>query len=851
MSEVTKTSDAHYDALQRLPAVSSVSTHANANALHVIDIPISGLHCASCVARLEKNLNELDGVESSVNLATERARVTLSGSASAQDVVQQVVKTGFGVPAQTVTLQLDGMSCTSCAQRIEHSLQQLPQVFAQINLANETAQVQFTPGLVDHSDLLQAVKRAGYHASVKPDGQQHRIDQQQVYAQQKKDFWWALLFSAPLLAMMPFMLLSGAHHMTWMPNGLQWLLATPVQFMSGARFYRGAWRALKSGGANMDVLVVLGTSMAYLYSTVVTALNLPLHVYFEASASIITLVLLGKLLEARAKANTQQALQQLVALQPQTAWVMQQGTMVEVPIAQLQSGDTFVVKPGANVPVDGEVFEGLSSVSEAMLTGESLPVAKQPGSTVFAGTLNGDGLLQCRASQVGSHTLLAGMIRLVDQAQASKAPVQKLADRVAAVFVPTVVTIAALTFVMTLLWHGDWQSNFATALVNAVAVLVIACPCALGLATPTAIMVAVGKGAQLGILVRNAEALEHAAQIRILAVDKTGTLTKGQPEVMRVLPQAGLSEAQWLQLAASMEQGANHPLAQAVASAAQTRALPMLPMREVEMLPGRGVRARLSQAAIATAPAFSAWAEAQFALGSAAYLRELGVAFSEQEVDQHYREGYSLMGLVAYSPSSTPIFLGWIMLADALRETTPAAIKRLQNLGVEVVMLTGDHEVSARLIAKQAGIQRVYAGLLPAQKTQRILQLREEIRNSHATSTIGMVGDGVNDAPALAVADVGIAMGGGSAAAMETAALTLVRNDLNSAADAIELARVSLRKVRQNLFFAFVYNVVGIPAAALGLLNPVIAAAAMALSSVSVVSNSLLLRHWQPERRKA
>ena len=572
----------------------------------------------------------------------------------------------------------------------------------------------------------------------------------------------------------------------------------------------------------MDVLVALGTSMAWAYSVVVTAWNLHhQHVYFEASATVITLVLLGKILEARAKAGTSAAIEALAKLQPQTARIERRigdiTELVDVPVATLIPGDVFVVRAGESMPVDGAVIEGASSADEAMLTGESLPVAKAAGDKVFAATINGDGLLRCRATGVGSHTLLAGIIRLVEQAQGSKAPVQRLADRVAAIFVPVVVAIALATFIAWWALAGD----FTQAMVNAVAVLVIACPCALGLATPTAIMVGTGQGARAGVLIRNAVALELAQKLKVLVVDKTGTLTEGRPVVTDIVKVGAGDTAILLRLAASLEQGSTHPLAAAIVARAKTDRLALAVPQNVVATAGRGLAGEVDGRRVQ--------------LGSVTWMQEQGHAAAGAEALA--QAGRSVVAVVA-----DDVLLGVIGIADPLRATSRAAVARLDRLGVEVVMLTGDNAGTARAVAHEAGIELFEAEVLPGDKAAAVNKLKG------AGRLVGMAGDGINDAPALAAADVSFAMAAGSDVAMQAADITLMRDDLGSVADAISLSRATLAKIRQNLFFAFIYNVLGIPLAALGMLNPVIAGAAMAASSVSVVSNSLLLRRWQPNK---
>lgn len=710
----------------------------------VVEFSIGGMTCAACSARLEKVLNRQAGMQATVNLAAERARVRLSGQADEAAVVTAVAKAGF--VAQVVDAQ-----------------------------------------------TREREKAAKQHA----------------YRREIRSFWIAVLLTLPLVGQMLFMF--GEHgHGNELPRWLQLLLATPVQFWIGWRFYEGAYKALRGGGANMDVLVALGTSMAWGFSAVVTVFDLPQHVYFEGGAAVITLVLLGKLLEARAKARTSEAIESLILLQPKTARVEREGQWVDMAVDALMPGDIFLVRPGERVPVDGEVVDGESRVNEAMLTGESMPVGKGAGDPVFAATSNGQGALRCRATGVGEHTLLAGIIRLVGEAQGSKAPVQRLADRISAIFVPVVCVIALATFVGWWLYAGE----FAEALVNAVAVLVIACPCALGLATPTAIMVGTGQGAKAGILVKNVEALERAEKMTVLAVDKTGTLTCGLPQVTDS-DARGMLAGEALRLAAALEQNSEHPLARAIVAAAAGEAIE--PVSGFRACAGQGVEGVVAGRSLR--------------LGSPEWLglQDDGV------VRRWQQEGKTVVGL-AEGVEILAIFA----IADALRPTSRAAIERLRRRGIRVVMLTGDNPRTAAAIAAQAGIEEFRAGILPDGKASAVNELKA------GGNLVGMVGDGINDAPALAAADVSFAMGAGSDTAIEAADLTLIRSDLLGVVDAISLSAITLGKIRQNLFFAFIYNVTGIPLAALGFLNPVVAGAAMAMSSVSVVSNSLLLKRWQP-----
>lgn len=785
-----------------------------------IELPIAGMTCAACSARIEKTLNRLPGVKAGVNLAAEKAQIDYDELLTTPaELVRTIEKTGFSVPGRTVELQLIGMTCAACASRIEKVLNKINGVEATVNFATEKARVAFNPALVELNTLLEAVRKAGYdaHEVVSSSQAEEKARREALYRKELRVFWVSAALTLPLLGQMLFML--GGSHEDVIPPWIQWLLATPVQFWAGRRFYVGAWHALRGGGANMDVLVALGTTMAYLLSAIVTAFGLEQHIYFEAGAAVITLVLLGKLLEARAKGKTSSAIEHLLKLQPKTARVERDGQLVEVPVESLRQGEVFIVRPGERIPVDGEVIEGHSSIDEAMLTGESLPVSKEAGAKVFAATQNQQGMLKCRATGVGEHTALAGIIRLVEQAQGSKAPIQRLADVISGIFVPVVVFVSIMTFV---LWWS-FTREVAVALIDAVAVLVIACPCALGLATPTAIMVGTGRGALAGILIRNAAALEKAGKIRTLIVDKTGTLTEGKPVVTDIVPLQALSEDALLRLAASLEQGSEHPLALAILNRAQEMSLPPLPVDDFQAIPGRGVEGKSGVNTVI--------------LGSLGFLRERNAPVDEQVVEKLEHEGKTIIGVA----DSTGV-LGYIAIADRLRDSSPRAIARLKAMGVHVIMLTGDHEATARAIAKQAAIEHYLAGVLPQHKAEEVEKMRKQ------GIVVGMAGDGINDAPALAAADIGFALGAGSDVAIEAADITLMRNNLEGVADAIELSRATMGKIKQNLFFAFVYNVLGIPLAALGMLNPVIAGAAMAMSSVSVVSNSLLLRRWKSKQ---
>ncbi|MBB4127896.1 Cu+-exporting ATPase [Xanthomonas translucens] len=814
--------------------------NATATTTASVSLPVQGMSCASCAVGLEQALKQLPGVDAQANYAAARVHLDYDPQqVDAQTLLQRIGHAGYTVPTQTLTLDLSGMSCASCAAAIETVLASTPGVVAgSVNLASAKARVEYVAELVAPAAIVARIGTAGFGASVV-----RELDQMQLQARERAErrawhhelarFAAAVLLTLPLFVQMFGMLdvsaiahAFGGQHAEPLPRWLQLLLATPVQFWLGARFYRAGFRALRNGRANMDVLVALGTSMAYLYSAAVTVFGLAgQHVYFEASAAIVTLILLGRLLEARARRRTSSAIRALLDLKPKTAKVERDGAIVEIDAAALVVGDVFVVAAGERVPVDGEVLDGRSSVDEAMLSGEAMPVAKEPGSRLFAATVNQFGLLRARATGVGADTLLAQIIRMVDAAQGSKAPIQHLVDRIAAVFVPAVIAIAALTLAAT--W---WLSgSFATALVHAVAVLVIACPCALGLATPTAIMVGTGVGARAGILLRNAEVLERARALTTLVLDKTGTLTEGRPQVTAIGVEQGGDATALLRLAAALEVGSAHPLADAIvrrAAADGVRGAPLPPSATVETLPGKGVRGRVDGREVA--------------LGSLAWLRELSVQAPDAALLQR-AEAAQAKGQSVVAVALDGRLAGYIAIADPLREGALDAVARLKARGIEVIMLSGDNRHVAQAVAAQAGIARVLAEVLPQHKAEEVRRLQAE-PGAH----VGMVGDGINDAPALAAADVSFAIGAGSDIAVEAADVVLVHGDLDGVATAIDLSAATLRKIRQNLFFAFVYNVLGIPLAAFGLLNPVLAGAAMALSSVSVLANSLLLNRWRP-----
>jgi Cu+-exporting ATPase len=722
------------------------------------------------------------------------------------------------------SFSVEGMTCASCVARVEKALLKVPGVVsAEVNLATEAATVQAAGPQVDAAVLAAAVEQAGYTARVPAHaGDEAPAPHEPAGSSAGRHVVLAALLSAPLALPM----LGMAFGREWMLNGwLQLALATPVQFWLGARFYRAGWKALRAGSGNMDLLVALGTSAGYGLSLVQLLAHqghggMP-HLYFEASAVVITLVLLGKWLEARAKHQTTEAIRALQALRPETARLRRGGTEVDVPLAQVRPGDLVVVRPGERIPVDGRVAEGASQVDESLITGESLPVAKHAGDAVTGGALNAEGLLVVRTTAVGAESTLARIVRMVESAQAKKAPIQRLVDRVSAVFVPVVVVLAAFTLLGWGLAGGDWQA----AILHAVAVLVIACPCALGLATPAALMAGTGVAARHGILVKDAQALELAHAVAVVVFDKTGTLTEGRPELV-ALEAADGDRTALLQAAAALQAGSEHPLARAVrAAAAQHRDLQVPAGSELRAVPGRGMAARVQQR--------------ELRLGSTRWMQELGVDLLplQARAAELQSAGRTVSWLA--DVAQAPRLLGLLAFGDTLKPGAAAAIRRLQAQGVQTAMVTGDNRGSAEAMARQLGIDTVRSEVLPEDKVAIVQALRLPGR------PIAMVGDGINDAPALAAADVGIAMATGTDVAMHAAGITLMRGDPALVPDAIDISRRTYAKIRQNLFWAFVYNVVGIPLAALGWLSPVIAGAAMAFSSVSVITNALLLRRWK------
>ncbi len=784
-------------------------------------LPVSGMTCASCAGRVERALLKVPGVASaSVNLANEQVRVE-SSEADLAALIEAVQKAGYGVPVQSLELAIDGMTCASCVGRVERALLKVPGVrSAAVNLASERAHVEVL-GTPDPAALIQAVGAAGYHATASSE-RRPAADAERRLQRERWAVIAALLLAAPLVLPM-FAELFGQHWM--LPAWIQFLLATPVQFVLGARFYVAGWKAVRAGAGNMDLLVAIGTSAGYglsLYQWWATPAGQMPHLYFEASAVVIALVLLGKYLESRAKRQTSAAIRALEALRPNRATRVIDGREEDVDIAALRLDDLVLVKPGERFPVDGEVVEGESQADEALISGESLPVNKAPGDRITGGAINGEGRLLVRTTALGGETVLARIIRLVEDAQAAKAPIQKLVDKVSQVFVPAVLVIAVFTLIGWLLAGAPAE----VALINAVAVLVIACPCALGLATPAAIMAGTGVAARHGILIKDAEALEVAHAVTAVAFDKTGTLTSGKPQIIHLHAVDG-DEAQILRLAGALQRGSEHPLARAVLERCEADGVTVPDVQKSQALSGRGIAGTLDGQ--------------QLALGNRRMLEEYGLQPGELlETAQRWEaEGRTLSWLVEHAPE--PRLLGLFAFGDSLKDGAAAAIAGLAARHIRSHLITGDNRGSARVVAEALHIDDVHAEVLPADKAATVAELKK------GGAVVAMVGDGINDAPALAAADVGIAMGGGTDVAMHAAGITLMRGDPRLVPAALEIARRTYRKIQQNLFWAFIYNLVGIPLAAFGFLSPVVAGAAMALSSVSVVSNALLLRSWKPE----
>jgi len=801
-----------------------------------IDMPVTGMTCAACAAAIERALPKLDGIKSAVvNFPAERATVEFidpEKPVPLQNMIDSIKGEGYGVSTIKMDFAVKGMTCAACVGAAERALKELYGVIdVTVNLAAEKATVEYIPTIVGFEDFKKVVAEAGYTALQITEKfvDREREQREREFRALKRQFIVSAMLAAPIIigSMLTIPVLSNWY--------LLFLLATPVQFWSGMRFHKAALSALRHRTTNMNTLISVGTTSAYVYSLAATFMpqlffkgGVTPHIYFDTSATIITLILLGRMLEARAKGKTSEAIRKLMGLQAKTATVLRDGIEKEIPIEEVTVGDIVIVRPGERIPVDGEVVEGYSTVDESMLTGESLPVEKSSGDKIFGGTVNKAGSFKLRALRIGKETALAQIIRLVEEAQGSKAPIQRLADKVASIFVPTVIGIAIVTFFAWFVFGP--KPSFTLALMNFIAVLIIACPCALGLATPTAIMVGTGKGAEKGILIRDAEALELSHKIEAVVLDKTGTITKGEPEVVEVIGVNGTSPDAILQIAASAEKLSEHPLGQAIVKKAKENNVRITGPSEFSAIPGGGIKARISQQ--------SEYIEVF--IGNEGMMQREGINVSTVK---------TLSDKISFE-ARTPVFMAVnneikavFSIADTIKEGSVEAIESLKSMGIEVVMLTGDHQNTARAIAQEVGINRFFAEVLPDQKVEAVRKIKSEGKIT------AMVGDGINDAPALAEADVGIAIGTGTDIAIEASDVTLIKGNLKSVVDAIKLSKLTIKTIKQNLFWAFFYNVVGIPVAAgflypFGgpLLNPMIASAAMAFSSVSVVSNSLRLR---------
>lgn len=789
------------------------------------DIAITGMTCAACANRIEKGLRRMDGVSSAtVNFATEKASVAYNEEETNVSSLEGKIRTlGYDVMKEEVDLNIIGMTCAACSTRIEKGLNRMEGVQnATVNLALESSSISFDPTVMSSEDIIRKIQSLGYNAEYKNKQAGGKTDHRKVEINKKtRLFLISAVLSLPLL----WTMIAHFSFTSWMyvPKLLmnpfvQWGLATPVQFWIGWTFYKGAYFALRNKSANMDVLVALGTSAAYFYSVYLVLTNLEhqgIHsvgLYFETSAVLITLIILGKVFEARAKGRSSDAIQKLMKLQPKLAFVERDGVTQEIPIDDVRMGDILMIKPGSSIPVDAEVISGNSAVDESMLTGESLPVDKAVGHVVYAATVNANGTLRVKARNIGKDTVLSNIIRVVEEAQGSKAPIQRLADQISAIFVPIVVGIAAITFIA---WYFIFSpGDFANALESTIAVLVIACPCALGLATPTSIMAGSGRSAELGVLFKTAESMENAKHIDTIVLDKTGTITNGRPEVTEFVVAEGFERERIISLASAAESQSEHPVAMAITSYGDGG---KLSVESFEAIPGHGIRAVVDGS--------------NLLIGTRKLLNESQVSFNDAQASGLESHGKTVMFIAVDRE-----YAGLIAVADTVKESSATAIGEMKKMGLHVVMLTGDQERTARAIAAQVGIDEVFAGVLPTEKANVVAKLKAD------GGKVAMAGDGLNDAPALATADVGMAMGTGTAVAMEAADITLMQGDLMRAVDAIQMSRLTVRNIKQNLFWALAYNALGIPIAAAGFLAPWLAGAAMAFSSVSVVLNALRLQ---------
>lgn len=783
---------------------------------------ITGMTCAACANRIEKNLNKINDVDATVNVTTEKATVAYNPeSTTIDDLTHSIEKTGYGVLTEKAELDVIGMTCAACSNKIEKVLNRDAGVeHANVNLTTENATIAYNPEMTSIDDLIKKIQKIGYDAKPKQAATEKSSQKEQELKHKRTKLIISAILAAPLLLTMFVHLFGMQIPHIFMNPWFQFALATPVQFIIGWQFYVGAYKNLRNGSANMDVLVALGTSAAYFYSLyeMIKWLNLTNytpHLYFETSAVLITLILFGKYLETRAKTQTTNALSELLNLQAKEARVLRNREELMIPLNEVVQGDHLIIKPGEKIPVDGKVIKGTTSIDESMLTGESIPIEKVQNDNVIGSTMNKNGSITVEATKVGKDTALASIIKVVEEAQGSKAPIQRLADIISGYFVPIVVGIALLTFIVwiTLVQTGQ----FEPALVAAIAVLVIACPCALGLATPTSIMVGTGKAAENGILFKGGEHIERTHQVNTVVLDKTGTITNGKPVVTDFD-----GDDKVLQLLASAEKGSEHPLAESIVNYAKKNHIPFLEVAHFEAIPGHGIKATIDGKSLC--------------VGNRKFMIEENIAINsaETQLSRFEQDGKTAMMIAIDSELK-----GTIAVADTVKASTSEAIQQLHDLDIEIVMLTGDNERTAQAIAKQVGIDTVVAEVLPEEKASKIVELQDQGK------TVAMVGDGVNDAPALVQADIGIAIGSGTEVAIEAADVTILGGDLLLIPKAMKASKSTIRNIRQNLFWAFGYNVAGIPIAALGLLAPWVAGAAMALSSVSVVTNALRLKRMK------
>ncbi|WP_243356381.1 heavy metal translocating P-type ATPase [Bacillus litorisediminis] len=791
-----------------------------------LNLQVTGMTCAACANRIEKGLNKLEGVEeANVNLALEKATIKYNPEVATVEVFEKKIQDlGYGVAKEKVEFDLIGMTCAACATRIEKGLGKLEGVqSATVNLALESGTVEYNPSQVSVQDMIEKVKSIGYEAKLKRDKSETADYRAREIEKQKGKFIFSLILSLPLLwAMVGHFEFTAFIYVPemFMNPWVQLALATPVQFVIGKQFYVGAYKALRNKSANMDVLVALGTSAAYFYSVykAIESIGTDAHMvelYFETSAILITLIILGKLFEARAKGRSSEAIKKLMGLQAKTATVLRNGEEIEIPLEEVTVGDVIYIKPGEKVPVDGEIIEGNSALDESMITGESVPVDKSAGDTVIGATINKNGFLKVKATKVGKDTALSQIIKVVEEAQGSKAPIQRLADQISGIFVPIVVGIAVIAFLIWFLWVSP--GDFAEALEKLIAVLVIACPCALGLATPTSIMAGSGRAAEYGVLFKGGEHLEMTHKITTVVLDKTGTVTNGKPVLTDVVVNGKLAEETFLSLVGSAEKQSEHPLANAIVEGIKERNITLTDADQFEAIPGYGIKAIVQGH--------------QVLIGTRRLLNQFNIPFEAHEMDAFEENGKTAM-LVAIDGE----YQGLVAVADTIKDTSKQAIKRLKDAGIEVIMMTGDNKRTAQAIAGEVGIDQTIAEVLPEGKAEEVKKLQQQGKR------VAMVGDGINDAPALAMADIGMAIGTGTDVAMEAADITLMRGDLNSIADAILMSHKTIRNIKQNLFWALAYNTLGIPIAAAGFLAPWLAGAAMAFSSVSVVLNALRLQ---------